>query len=78
MALMIYVERPDLFTDKHNEKSKEINSVFIDNRHDQSIFSIIVKLELPKNYCRVIDEEIESDIDNYGLRPIIATRKRGK
>jgi len=73
--LKIAETRSDLFTDKYNEESKKRSSSFTDNRHDQSIFSILIKLESSKNYCRVIDEEIEGDIPDYGLRPIIATRK---
>jgi hypothetical protein len=67
--------RPDLFTDKYNEESKQRNPEFQDNRHDQSIFSMIVHTEPYSKTCKVIDEEVEGD---YGSNPIIATRKRGK
>lgn len=68
--------RSDLFTDKYNEESKKTNPEFVDNRHDQSIFSIIVKIEPYNKYSKVIDEEIENIIPDYGLRPIIATRQQ--
>ena len=65
--------RSDLFTDKYNGESKMVNPEFQDNRHDQSIFSMIVHTEPYSKTCKVIDEEIEGD---YGSNPIIATRKR--
>ena len=37
-------EDPWLFTDKHNEKAKQVNPDFFDNRHDQSISSVARKL----------------------------------
>lgn len=51
--------RPDLFTDRHNEESKKSNPAFIDNRHDQPIFSMIVQTPPYNEYCKIIDEEIE-------------------
>jgi hypothetical protein len=65
--------RPDLFTDRYNEETKGINQEFVDNRHDQSIFSMIVHLEPYSKTCKVIDEEIEHDT---GSNPIFAARKR--
>ena len=52
--------RPDLFTDHHKEESKKINPDFKDNRHDQSILSMIVQTEPYKNKCVIIDDEVES------------------
>jgi len=52
--------RPDLFTDRHNEESKKINTDFKDNRHDQSILSMIVQTAPYKDKCVIIDEEVES------------------
>jgi len=74
--LEIAKTKPDLFTDKYNEESKKTNPDFVENRHDQSIFSIIVNIEPYNKYCKVIDEEIENVIPDYGLRPIIATRQK--
>lgn len=37
------VQRLDLFTDQHVEENKTRNTYFCDNRHDQSIFSVIRK-----------------------------------
>jgi len=51
---------PDLFTDRHNEESKKINPYFKDNRHDQSILSMIVQTAPYKNKCVIIDEEVEN------------------
>jgi len=51
--------RPDLFTDRHNEESKKSNPDFIDNRHDQPIWSMIVQTPPFDKYCKIIDEEIE-------------------
>lgn len=52
--------RPDLFTDRHNEESKKINPDFKDNRHDQSILSMIVQTAPYKDKCVIIDEEVEN------------------
>lgn len=34
----------DLVTDIYNSEAKQLNSSFIDNRHDQSLFSVSRKL----------------------------------
>lgn len=51
--------RPDLFTDRYNEVSKKSNKDYTENRHDQSILSMIVKSEQYGKNCIIIDEEIE-------------------
>jgi len=63
--------RPDLFTDRHNGESKPANPDFIDNRHDQAVWSMIIQTEPYSNKCAVIDEEIETDMVN---KPIHASR----
>jgi hypothetical protein len=67
-------QKPDLFTDKYNDDSKLKNPEFKENRHDQSIFSIIVQIEPYNKYVKVIEEEIEGKCDIK--MPICATRKR--
>jgi hypothetical protein len=57
--LKVAKTRPDLFTDRHNEISKKSNLDFKDNRHDQSILSMIVQTAPYKDSCVIIDEEIE-------------------
>ncbi len=64
--------RPDLFTDVYNESNKKINTYFMENRHDQSIFSVLVKLD-PENTCIVIQEETEKFNDMS--KPIHAMRR---
>ena len=69
--------RPDLFTDRHKEESKKLNPDFKDNRHDQSILSMIVQTAPYKDKCVIIDEEIEV---NHGTginltdKPVHASR----
>jgi hypothetical protein len=69
---------PDLFTDRYNKESKQTNPEFKENRHDQSIFSMILKNKLYANNCIIIDEEIEMGGGGKYLEssPIKATRKR--
>jgi hypothetical protein len=70
--------RPDLFTDRYNEESKQANPEFKENRHDQSIFSMILKDKRYANSSSIIDEEIEMGHSGKYLEssPIKATRKR--
>ena len=70
--LTIATTRPELFTDRYNEESKRTNPEFKDNRHDQSIFSMIVKTDRNQT-CVIIDEEIEGVRDSK--LPIRASRK---
>lgn len=51
--------RPDLFTDRHNEESKKLNPDFRDNRHDQSILSMITQTEPYREKCVIIKDEVE-------------------
>ena len=51
--------RPDLFTDKHNEETKRVRPEFADNRHDQSIFSMLVQTSPYNKSSVIIEEEIE-------------------
>lgn len=74
--LEIAKTRPDLFTNIHDEESKESNPDFVENRHDQAIWNMLVQLPPYNKYCAVIPEEIESGPFNYPPnRPIIASRK---
>ena len=74
--------RPDLFTDRYNEESKQLNPDFIDNRHDQPIWSMIVQTAPYKDSCVIIDEEIELEHGTphtekiRQLSPIIAARNK--
>jgi hypothetical protein len=74
--LQVAQTRPDLFTDLYNDESKRTNPMFSENRHDQSIFSMILKSEPYKNSCVVIDEEIESGLGFSEKSPVKATRLR--
>lgn len=67
-------EKPDLFTDEYNSESKRKNPHFSDNRHDQSIYSIILQIPPYNKSAKIIDDE------TYDLKPedmfIRATRIR--
>jgi len=80
--LEVAEKRPDLFTDRYNEESKRSNPDFKENRHDQPIWSMIVQVSPYNKYCKIIDEEIET---NHGTpntekvrqsSPIVADRKK--
>ena len=71
--LSIAMTRPDLFTDQYNEESKRTNPEFKDNRHDQSIFSMILKTDSNRMSCMIIEEEIEEEPGP--TKPIHASRK---
>jgi hypothetical protein len=69
--------RPDLFTDRYNEESKKLNPDFIDTRHDQQIWSMIVQTAPYKDKCVIIDEEIEVNHGtgiNLSDKPVHASR----
>lgn len=74
-------EHPDLFTDEHNEEAKKTNPEFIENRHDQSIFTLIVQTPPSAEHCILIDEEIEAtsepkrSVEFFNDKPVVATRK---
>ena len=77
----IATTRPDLFTDEHNDESKQKNPMFKDNRHDQSVFTIIVQTEPYSKTSVIIDEEVESGFGSrnksfYSTKPVIASRKK--
>lgn len=73
--LEIAKTRSDLFTNIYNEESKRSNPDFIENRHDQSIWNMLVQLPPYNEYCAIITEEIETGSYNYPPnRPIIALR----
>ena len=67
----IAVERPDLFSDIHNNYKK--TDVFRDHRHDQSILGI-----LRKKYKSLVirDETWAEDFRTLSHVPILATRIR--
>jgi hypothetical protein len=66
--------RADLFTDQYNNESKEKYPEFHENRHDQSIFSMIVKIKPYNNTVVIIPEEIEDA--TITKSPVIASRKK--
>jgi len=70
------MEHPELFTDKFNEESKVKRPAFTENRHDQSVFSILVKSPPHNDHVLIIHEEIEGRNKNLSKRPIIAARKK--
>jgi len=74
--LNIAKTRPDLFTDVYNDESKRTNPIFSENRHDQSIFSMITKSEPYNDWCVVINEEIEIGLGYSERSPIFASRHR--
>lgn len=71
--LQTYKENPLLITDYYNSKQEEY---FIDNRHEQSIFSIITKLD---NQIVLDDETYGKNFNNIKMQryPFLATRIRG-
>jgi len=76
----IATTNPKLFTDEYSAMSKTTNPAFIDNRHDQSVFTMIVQTEPYKNTCVIIDDEIEINHgtpkteSNKTSSPVIASR----
>ena len=69
--LNVAVMRPDLFSDDHNVAS-HTNACFKDNRHDQSVFSVLRKT-LPYSRCVIqLRDESYGNIATY--TPIIAAR----
>jgi len=61
--LEIAKTRPDLFTDKFSGGPN-----FIENRHDQSIFSMIIKTNKHKNASIIIDEDVSGPIRGTRIR----------
>jgi hypothetical protein len=71
--LNIAMTNPGLFTDDNNEQTKAARNEFKDSRHDQSIFSLILKSYPYNQYTVVIDD----DVDNEDIQmPIKAMRRR--
>jgi len=71
------MERPELFTNVFNEEAKVKRPAFYENRHDQSVFSVLVKSPPHNEHVVIIDEEIEgrSKTIEPSKIPIYATRK---
>jgi GR25 family glycosyltransferase involved in LPS biosynthesis len=66
----IAITSPNIFSDEFNETTKKNRSEFIDNRHDQSVFSVLGKLY--KNYIYILPDETY----NQSNMPFNATRKK--
>jgi hypothetical protein len=71
--LDIAINSPHLFTDDNNEATKALRPEFREARHDQSIFSLIVKSQPYNQYTAVIDDEVDNEDENM---PINAMRWR--
>jgi hypothetical protein len=79
--LDIAMNHPRLFTDDDNEESKRRIPGFRENRHDQSIFTILIKSPPHKGNAHIINEEIELSSEylpkpDSSILPIIASRKK--
>jgi hypothetical protein len=71
--LDIAVSKPDLFTDKYNEETRKENPAFKEARHDQSIFSVLIKSEPHRRHAVLFDDEVDDASEN---RPIKAKRQK--
>ena len=67
------ITNPGLFTDQFNEAAKNANSKFKDARHDQSIFSVLLKSEPHRQTAVFFDDEVDNPDENM---PIKAMRQR--
>ena len=65
--------RQDLFTDIYNEETKRKSIDFREARHDQSIFSVLLKSEPYSKYSVIFPDEVD---DPDETRPIKAMRQR--
>ena len=66
----VAIEKPLLFTDFYNNIEK--HNEFCDNRHDQSIFSVITKKYIDNVYT------LQDETNPYNqIYPICASRIRG-
>jgi uncharacterized Fe-S cluster protein YjdI len=74
--LNVAEKQPDLFSDKYNEISKKQNNEFRENRHDQSIYSIILQIAPYNKSVKIINEEIE-DVVNNDMFFIASKRRQG-
>jgi hypothetical protein len=70
MVKEILSEDPYIITDNYNTDAQKLNSSFIDNRHDQSLFSVSRKL-----IGSVVIDENETDPPNRKY-PFWASRLR--
>ncbi len=72
------LKKPLMFTDHYNHEAKRLNPEFRDNRHDQSIFSIILKQEPHKSNAVIIGDEVDDLVSGTknGMEryPILALR----
>ena len=64
--------RPDLFSDVYNAESKVICPRFKDNRHDQSVLSVLTK---QATGIRILTDET-AIVQENSEKPILATRIR--
>lgn len=74
--LKVAMEYPELFTNKDHNESKKKRPEFSENRHDQSIFSVLLKSPPHSDNTVIIDEEIEARDKNVSKFPIFAGRSR--
>ena len=72
--LNVAEEQPELFSDKYNEETKMKNPHFSDNRHDQSIYTMIVQTAPYNKSVKIINEETE-DVVNDNMF-FLSSRKR--
>ncbi len=74
--LNVALDNPALFSDNYNGEAKK-NSNFKDNRHDQSIFSVLIKSEPYSQAASIIEDEVDTLVlPQVGNVPILANRKK--
>ena len=74
--LSICLEQPHLFSDEHNKDAAN-SPVFKDNRHDQSVFSVLIKSEPYSEAASIIEDEIDTLVSpQLGNVPILAIRNK--
>ena len=71
--LDIAMNNPELFTDDNSELTKAARNEFRNARHDQSIFSLILKSYPHNQYTAIIADEIDNEDTSM---PINAMRRR--
>lgn len=64
----ISVEMPELFTDEENLLNQPNYSDFIENRHNQSVLSVL---------CKINNIQPERDISEYGFHPKLYSFTKG-
>ena len=67
------MSNPELFTDDYNEEAKRENADFKEARHDQSIFSVLIKSEPHHRHAVFFNDEVDNPDENA---PIKAKRQR--